>query len=137
MELEISIETLATGSHQVVRVPVTGNVTLGRGPDSPVLLEGPQISREHLTVAATGERLALWNMSPNGTLVNGGAVATGVWVSLAAGDRVQVPGYNLLFVLLGGEVARPSWIATVTGTEKTVAALVVMALGVAAIFWRL
>lgn len=138
MELEISIETLATNSRQVVRVPITERITLGRGPDSPILLDGPQISREHLILALAGSQLSLWNLSANGTAVNGAPIATGFWQPLQLADVVQLPGYNLTFLPLGQSApAPPSFWATVTSTEKTVATLLAAALTVAVLFWKM
>lgn len=138
MELEISIETLATGSQQVVRVPIGDRLTLGRGPDSPILLEGPQISREHLVLAQAGMQLSLWNLSANGTAVNGAPIATGFWQPLQLGDVVQLPGYNLTFLPLGQAVPPPpSFWATITTTEKTVFSLLAAAVTVAVVFWKL
>lgn len=139
LEIEISIETLATARHQVVRVPLTDRLTLGRGPDSPVLLEGPQISREHLVLAATGSQLSLCNLSANGTALNGAPIATGYWQPLGLGDLIQVPGYNLAFVLLGQATPAPapSRVQTLTSTEKTVLVLLAAALLIALAFWQL
>jgi pSer/pThr/pTyr-binding forkhead associated (FHA) protein len=138
VELEISIETLATGGHQVIRVPIGERLTLGRGPDSPILLEGPQISREHLILALAGGQLSLWNLSANGTAVNGAPIATGFWQPLQLGDVVQLPGYNLTFLPLGQAVpAPPSFWATITTTERTVFALLAAAVTVAVVFWKM
>jgi len=138
VELEISIETLATGSHQAVRVPIGERLTLGRGPDSPILLEGPQISREHLILAAAGGQISLWNLSANGTAVNGAPIATGFWQPLQLGDVVQLPGYNLTFLPLSPVVpAQPSFWASITTTEKTVFTLLAAAITVAIVFWKL
>ena len=139
MEIEISIETLATAHHQVVRVPITDRLTLGRGPDSPVLLEGPEISREHLVIAAAGPQLSLCNLSANGTAINGAPIATGYWQPLGLGDLVQLPGYNLAFTLLGqsNPAPPPSRLPTLTSTEKTVLFLLAAALLLALTFWKL
>ena len=137
LEIEISIETLATAHHQVVRVPLADRITLGRGPDSPVLLEGPQISREHLVLAATGPQLSLCNLSANGTAINGAPIATGYWQPLGLGDIVQLPGYNLAFTLLGQSKPAPSHLPILTSTEKTVLALLVVALLITLTFWKL
>jgi len=137
LEIEISIETLATARHQVVRVPLIDRLTLGRGPDSPVLLEGPQISREHLVLAATGTQLSLCNLSANGTLINGAPIATGYWQPLGLGDLVQLPGYNLSVVLLGQAAPTPSRVPVLTSTEKTVLVLLAAALLLTLTFWKL
>ncbi len=139
LEIEISIETLATARHQVVRVPIAERLTLGRGPDSPVLLEGTQISREHLVIAAAGPQLSLCNLSANGTAINGAPIATGYWQPLGPGDLIQVPGYNLAFTLLGQATSAPipSRVPTLNSSEKTVLVLLAAALLIALTFWKL
>lgn len=138
MDIEISLQSIATGARQVVRVPMTPRLALGRGPESPVLLDGPAISRQHLVLAANGAQLSLWNMSANGTMVNGAQVPTGVWRALQEGDLVQVPGYNLSFMLIDKVAETPeSFLATITGAEKFVLAIFAAALGVAILFWTL
>ncbi|MCX6608337.1 MAG: FHA domain-containing protein [Acidobacteria bacterium] len=140
LEIEISIETLATARHQVVRVPIAERLTLGRGPDSPVLLEGTQISREHLVIAAAGPQLSLCNLSANGTAINGAPIATGYWQPLGPGDLIQVPGYNLAFTLLGQatpSTPTPSRVPTLNSSEKTVLVLLAAALLITLTFWKL
>ena len=138
MDIEISLQSTATGAQQVVRVPMTPRLALGRGPESPVLLDGPAISRQHLILAATGTQLSLWNMSANGTAINGAQVPTGVWRPLREGDLVQVPGYNLSFMLLDSAPSSSEpFLATITGAEKWVLGILAAAIAVAVTFWTL
>ena len=138
MDIEISLQSIATGAQQVVRVPMPPRLALGRGPESPVLLDGPAISRQHLVLAANGAQLSLWNMSANGTAINGAQVPTGVWRPLQEGDLVQVPGYNLSFVLIDKIAETPEpLMATITGSEKWVLAILAAAIGVAVLFWTM
>ena len=51
MELELTIETKDSGAVVVQRLPLNGRIVLGRGPESPVALEGAQISRDHIAFA--------------------------------------------------------------------------------------
>lgn len=138
MDIEISLQSIATGAQQVVRVPMPPRLALGRGPESPVLLDGPAISRQHFVLAANGAQLSLWNMSANGTMINGAQVPTGVWRQLLEGDLVQVPGYNLSFVLIDKIAETPEpLMATITGSEKWVLAILAAAIGVAVLFWTM
>ncbi|HWR49878.1 MAG TPA: FHA domain-containing protein [Bryobacteraceae bacterium] len=95
MELFISARSQNDGTEQQVRLPADGPVVLGRGPDSPVLLAGTGISRDHVRLHTEGEVVHVTDLSANGTWINGRRLTRGQSYALRTGDSVQVPGYDL------------------------------------------
>ena len=70
------------------RVPVTGQMTLGRD-ETPFLRDDVEASRKHALVWDTGQGLAIQDLgSSNGTWVNGMRIENAAW--LRPGDRVQI-----------------------------------------------
>ena len=70
------------------RVPVTGQMTLGRD-ETPFLRDDVEVSRKHALVWDTGQGLAIQDLgSSNGTWVNGMRIENAAW--LRPGDRVQI-----------------------------------------------
>jgi putative peptide zinc metalloprotease protein len=67
------------------RVPLTGEMTLGRSPDSTVVLEDPSVSRTHARISATGIEDA---GSSHGTFVDGVRI-TGP-MGLRDGAKIQL-----------------------------------------------
>ncbi|MCX6627844.1 MAG: FHA domain-containing protein [Candidatus Solibacter sp.] len=158
MELELTIESKDSGAVAVQRLPLSGRVVLGRGPESPVALEGPEISREHIAFEGHDGQLCVIDLSANGSWVNGQPLATGRRYLLTEADRVQVPGYEMRCTILpspqapvstpaaaGGPVspvlpaASPAkqFMSSVTGMEIVVLMLLLTAIVVAAVYFRL
>ncbi len=95
MELLVTVQSKTDGAVQEARWPADDSLTLGRGPDSPVALAGPGISREHLRFEANGNGLAVIDLSSNGTWVNGERLVRGEKRALKPRDQVEVPGYTI------------------------------------------
>ena len=70
-------------------------VTIGRSPDSGVVLDDPDASRLHAMVVPNGDRWALLDFkSSNGTKLNGRYVS---WSALQDGDVIEIGGAKLRF----------------------------------------
>jgi pSer/pThr/pTyr-binding forkhead associated (FHA) protein len=151
VQLELTIETQDTGQTTVERLPIEDRVVLGRGPDSPVELDGPLISRDHIAFERSGDRLELVDLSSNGSWINGEQLKPGRRYPVTEIDRVRIPGYELRCVLLGAApekalapaAAAPpvhalkSFLSSITATETTVAVVFVAAVAITAIFLEL
>ena len=146
MELELSIETKDTGAVAVERLTLTGRLVLGRGPESPVALDGPLISREHVVFEFREGMLTLEDLSVNGSCLNGQALKRGQRYEVTEADRVQLPGYEFRCAIRGIEPEAKAASAAVpppksvrqlvSGMEVVVAVTVLAAVGLALIFFR-
>jgi pSer/pThr/pTyr-binding forkhead associated (FHA) protein len=148
VELELSIEIKDTGEVSVQRLPIQDRVVLGRGPESPVALDGPLISREHIAFELVGESLCVADLSANGSWLNGTPIQSGRRYPVTEADRVQVPGYEFRCVLVGGpqravaavEAPPPalkSFLASITATETTVLLVFGVAVAITVVFLQL
>lgn len=77
-----------------------GPVVLGRGPESPIQLEGTQLSREHLAFTAVDGVLAVTDLSSNGVWLNGQALPKKTSVLCGPFDEVRIAGYVMTARLL-------------------------------------
>jgi predicted component of type VI protein secretion system len=103
VEIELTIESRESGQVVVKRLPWGSNrVVLGRGPDSPVTLDGVGVSREHISLEASPEGVKVADLSANGTWINGLRLQPGTRYIATEADRVSIPGYDLRFLLIGG-----------------------------------
>ena len=143
MELELSIETKDTGAVAVERPTLPGRLVLGRGPESPVALDGPLISREHVVFEFREGMLTLEDLSVNGSWLNGQALKRGQRYEVTEADRVQLPGYEFRCAILGKEPASnaPGPVPQtpkqlISGMEVVVAVTVLAAACLAVIFFR-
>jgi len=100
VELLLKVKSKADESVQNVRHSVNGGMVLGRGPDSPVALEAPGISREHLKVQVEDSALFLTDMSSNGTWINGARMPQHRKCKVREGDFIELPGYEIQFQLI-------------------------------------
>lgn len=154
MELELAIETKESGAVTVERLPLSGRLVLGRGPESPVLLDGPLISREHVAFEYQDGRLSLEDLSANGSWLNGQPLVRGRRYEVTEADRVQLPGYEMRCVILPRDgaavgagalapVATPpvsqfkGVLNSITSMEIVVAASVLAAVALSVIFLRM
>lgn len=95
MELIVSITSKSNQTQQFVACAVTPRIVFGRTPDSPVVLDGPGVSREHLAVESENGELFVVDLSSNGSWVNGTRLPRGRRHRVQAGDLVELPGYEL------------------------------------------
>ena len=108
MELELSIESKETGKVTVSRLPVEGRVAIGRGPESPILIDGPLISRDHFAFEVVNGQLSVVDLSSNGVWLNGYRLPTGQLYLVNEADLLSVPGYDIRCLILTGKPAAPA-----------------------------
>ena len=78
--------------------PLGESTTVGRGPDSTVVLRDPAVSRRHAEITREGEAYVLRAMGSSGTLLNGVRVATDC--VLQEGDLIEIAFTILRFTKL-------------------------------------
>ena len=88
---------MATGTVQSVDCALDQTVVLGRGPDSPVQLEGSLISREHFALTNSDSRITVRDLSSNGTWFKDERLSRDSQVQIRDGDSIFVPGYRVEF----------------------------------------
>lgn len=78
--------------------PLAEETTIGRGPESTVVLRDPAVSRRHAQIMREGEAYVLRAMGSAGTLLNGVRVATEC--VLQEGDLIEISFTVLRFTKL-------------------------------------
>jgi predicted component of type VI protein secretion system len=107
--------------------PLNGEpLVLGRGPESPVPLEGTRISRQHLAFAFTQGVVTVTDVSSTGVWVNDQAVPKNTPIGVEPVDQIRIPGY-----LFAATAKRPASVAQAT------AALPIAAVPPEPAWWRL
>ncbi len=99
----------ASGAVRVVRVPATGPVTIGRGPQCTLRLDDESVSRRHVEVELTARGLVVSDLSTNGTLA-GDLPLRRASAEVAYGASIVVGRCTVQFVEAG---ASPEAAATV------------------------
>lgn len=97
MEILLSIGSKTNGGAREVRSAIGEGLVIGRGAEGGVLLEGSDLSREHLVLTADGTDLYVTDLSSNGTWLNGTRLRRSITSRVQAGDSIEVPGYVLSF----------------------------------------
>lgn len=102
MKLQIQLQGEAAGAAaQQFEVALDGKpVVLGRGPDSPVPLEGSKLSRSHLAFDASSGQLSVTDLSSNGLWVNALAIPKKTAIPVSPADEITIPGYRIHVRLL-------------------------------------
>jgi predicted component of type VI protein secretion system len=95
VELLISVHSHEHGALKSARCTLAGALTLGRGPESPVLLDGTGISREHLRLHAEGDGLFVTDLSSNGTWLNTQRLERGKPHPFTPTDAIKIPGFEI------------------------------------------
>jgi predicted component of type VI protein secretion system len=99
MEILLSIRSKADSSTREVKSEIAEGLVIGRGVEKGVLLEGPDLSREHVVITAEGDDLFVTDLSSNGTWLNGNRLTRAERSRVREGDLIEVPGYVLTFKL--------------------------------------
>lgn len=73
---------------------------IGRGPESPVPLEGSKLSRNHAAFGVANGALTLTDLSSNGVWVNAQPIPKKTAVGLAGSEEIAIPGYRMRVRLL-------------------------------------
>jgi predicted component of type VI protein secretion system len=95
VELLISARSLENGELNSTRQDLDAGLTLGRGAESPLPLDGTGISREHLRLHSEGGKLFVTDLSSNGTWLNTRRLARGEPQPLTPSDIVKIPGFEI------------------------------------------
>ncbi len=97
METVLTFHSKIDGAVQELRCPANERVVLGRGPDSPILLDGTGISRDHIAIQVEEENLFITDLSSNGTWINGERIPKGQRCRVRESDLIELPGYEVHF----------------------------------------
>ncbi|MCI0420763.1 MAG: FHA domain-containing protein [Acidobacteria bacterium] len=103
MEVQLLVRSSSGKTPQDYVFPLKERVVLGRSPESPVPLEGPAISREHLVLELVGDAVYATDLSNNGTWINGNRLRREERIQLASGDSMELPDYQISF-----QIRRPA-----------------------------
>lgn len=106
MRVLISAHSADRGEQTPITCSLDVPVTLGRGPDSPLLLDGTGISREHVRLNAEDGRLFITDLSSNGTWLNARRLSRGEPHPLAPTDAIRIPGFEIRIRLQGASDAK-------------------------------
>ena len=84
------------GDGKVVRIPVTGELTVGREAPSDVVVKDSRLSRQHFRIRLEETGMVIEDLdSRNGTWVNGARIVSR---ELLDGDVIEVGGQVFVFV---------------------------------------
>jgi len=97
MEIMLSISSKAGGNGREVPCAIGDGLIVGRGAEQGILLDGPDLSREHLLLTTDGTNVYVTDLSSNGTWLNGTRLRRSVRSRARAEDTIEVPGYVLKF----------------------------------------
>lgn len=103
MELLVFASSGAERPAEEYRLEDPERVVLGRGPQSPVPLDGPAVSREHLTLEVRGGALWATDVSSNGSYFNGRALTPGAPQLIGPSDELRVGEHLLRFRVVADE----------------------------------
>jgi predicted component of type VI protein secretion system len=95
VELLISTRSLDSGELNSAQRELDGGVTLGRGPESLLPLDGTGISREHLRLHSESDRILVTDLSSNGTWLNGRRLTRGEAHPVTPSDTIKIPGFEI------------------------------------------
>lgn len=86
---------ILSGPHAGAAVDIAGSLSIGRNPDSGILIEDPQVSRQHAMIEQTPSGTVIRDLkSGNGTFLAGERIAEG---RLTHGDVIRVGGVEMRF----------------------------------------
>ncbi len=97
MEILLSISSKTDGNGREVKCAIGDGLVIGRGAEEGVLLDGPDLSREHLVLTTDGTSIYVTDLSSNGTWLNGTRLRRSIRSRAQAEDSIEVPGYVLKF----------------------------------------
>jgi predicted component of type VI protein secretion system len=95
MELLVSARSRESGTVSSARCSIDDALTLGRGPDSVLPLDGAGISREHFKLHPNGHALFITDLSSNGTWLNAQRLTCHEPHPLTSGDEITIPGFEI------------------------------------------
>ncbi len=95
MEILLSIRSTLDGTVREVERAIGDGLVIGRGAEEGILLDGPDLSREHLVLTNEGNGIFVADLSSNGTWVNGARLRKMVKTRVGTEDSIELPGYVL------------------------------------------
>jgi predicted component of type VI protein secretion system len=96
MEILLSIESKHDGTSREVKRELGEGLVVGRGAEEGILLDGSDLSREHLVITADSTHIYVTDLSNNGTWVNGTRIRRSLRTRVRPEDKVEIPGYILI-----------------------------------------
>ena len=93
MDILLSIRSKTDGTEREVKCPIGEGLAVGRGAEDGVLLDGPDLSREHFILSTDGTNFYVTDISSNGTWLNGNRLQRSAKTRVRAEDSIEVPGY--------------------------------------------
>jgi predicted component of type VI protein secretion system len=99
MEILLSILSKIDGSVREIKSTLGDGLIIGRGAEKGVLLDGVDLSREHLVLTTDGTNVYVTDLSSNGTWLNGTRLRRSARTRVVVGDSIELPDYVLTFRL--------------------------------------
>ena len=96
MEILLSIESKSDGARREVKRELGEGLVVGRGAEEGILLDGSDLSREHLVLTADTTHIYVTDLSNNGTWVNGTRIRKSLRTRVRPEDKIEIPGYVLI-----------------------------------------
>src|SRR5580704_2359912 len=93
MEIRLSIQSKADGNLREIKRDIGEGLAVGRGAEEGILLDGPDLSREHLIISTDGKYIYVTDISNNGTWLNGTRLRRSLRTRVRTEDTIEVPGY--------------------------------------------
>jgi predicted component of type VI protein secretion system len=100
MEILLSIQSKSDGTVREEKYDIGSGLAIGRGAEQGVLLDGLDLSREHLALTTDGTDVYVEDLSVNGTWLNGTRLRKSFKTRVRAEDSIGIPGYSLTFRLV-------------------------------------
>src|SRR5215831_14084906 len=100
MEILLSISSTLDNSVREVKRSLHDGLVVGRGAEEGILLEGKDLSREHLVLTEEGTAILVTDLSVNGTWLNGKRLKKSVKARVHPGDAISISGYVLTYQLV-------------------------------------
>ena len=100
MEILLSILSTTDGGVREVQRAIGEGLIIGRGAEEGILLEGGDLSREHLVLTHDDAAIYVTDISANGTWLNRKQLKKSVRTRVRPEDSIAVPGYILTFRLV-------------------------------------
>jgi pSer/pThr/pTyr-binding forkhead associated (FHA) protein len=97
MEILLLIRSKSDGNLREVRRELGDGLVVGRGAEDGVLLDGNDLSREHLVFTGNESNVYVTDLSVNGTWLNGNRLRKSIKSRVRAEDSIELPGYVLSF----------------------------------------
>ncbi len=110
------------GGRRRIPLAASGSYTIGSGSDCPIQIDQPTLSRRHLAVHLSGEKLEIEDIgSRNGSFLDERRLLPGVRVSIDAPCRLRLGDIALDLTRIDDDDAKPHGLAGVTPAKPVAA----------------